>query len=99
MSTEAFFNQEEEQQIVDAICVAEKYLWEIRVHLENNRVRHIWSCSRSFHELKMDETELKNGVLIYLAVKIKHLWFAGIEGLMLLQTTLGQYQRCYAGSF
>jgi hypothetical protein len=24
MSTEAFFNQEEEQQIVDAICVAEK---------------------------------------------------------------------------
>jgi hypothetical protein len=94
-----FLTKKKNNKLLMLFAWPKKYLWEIRVHLENNRVRHIWSCSRSFHELKMDETELKNGVLIYLAVKIKHLWFAGIEGLMLLQTTLGQYQRCYAGSF
>jgi uncharacterized membrane protein len=48
----------------------------------------------------MDETELKNGVLIYLAVKDQTFVICGDRGLMmLLQTTLGQYQRCYAGSF
>jgi uncharacterized membrane protein len=40
---------------------------EIRVHLEKNRVRTYDRALEVFHELKMDETELKNGVLIYLA--------------------------------
>jgi uncharacterized membrane protein len=34
-----------------------------------------------FHLLKMDETELKNGVLIYLAVKDKHFVICGDKGI------------------
>jgi uncharacterized membrane protein len=34
----------------------------------------------SFHELKMDETELKNGVLIYLAVKDQTFVICGDRG-------------------
>jgi hypothetical protein len=39
--------------------VAEKIPLEIRVHLEKTTELDTWSCSRVFHELKMDETELK----------------------------------------
>jgi uncharacterized membrane protein len=35
----------------------------------------------SFHELKMDETELKNGVLIYLAVKDQTFVICGDRGI------------------
>ncbi|OYX82349.1 MAG: hypothetical protein B7Y83_15075 [Flavobacteriales bacterium 32-34-25] len=34
-----------------------------------------------FHELKMDETELKNGVLIYLAVDDHHFVICGDKGI------------------
>jgi uncharacterized membrane protein len=34
-----------------------------------------------FHELKMDETELQNGVLIYLAVEDRHFVICGDKGI------------------
>jgi uncharacterized membrane protein len=34
-----------------------------------------------FHQLKMDETELKNGVLIYLAVEDRHFVICGDKGI------------------
>jgi hypothetical protein len=37
MSKQKLLTQEEEQQIVDAICAEKKYLWEIRVHLEKQQ--------------------------------------------------------------
>ncbi|MFB0910788.1 MAG: putative membrane protein [Flavobacterium sp.] len=81
--TEAFLTQEEEQQIVDAICVAEKNTsGEIRVHLEKTTQLDTYDRALEvFHELKMDETELKNGVLIYLAVKDQTFVICGDQGI------------------
>ena len=68
---EEFLTKEEEQEIVDAIHVAEKNTsGEIRVHIEKTTSLDAYDRAMEvFHELKMDETELKNGVLIYIAVK------------------------------
>ena len=67
---EDFLTKEDEQEIVEAIRMAEKNTsGEIRVHIE--KATSIDAFDRAmevFHELKMDETQLKNGVLIYLAV-------------------------------
>mgnify|MGYP003505427711 FL=1 len=67
---EDFLTKEEEQEIVQAIQIAEKDTsGEIRVHIE--KTTSIDAFDRAlevFHLLKMDETALKNGVLIYLAV-------------------------------
>jgi len=70
---EDFLTPEEEQAIVEAICVAEKETsGEIRVHIEKTTSKvHFDRALEVFHLLKMDETELKNGVLIYVAVKDK----------------------------
>jgi uncharacterized membrane protein len=81
--TDAFLTQGEEQEIVDAICVAEKNTsGEIRVHLEKTTKLDAYDRALEvFHELKMDETELKNGVLIYLAVEDKTFVICGDEGI------------------
>lgn len=80
---EDFLTQEEEQQIVEAIRQAEmKTSGEIRVHIE--RTASIDTFDRAmevFHLLKMDETELKNGVLIYLAVEDKNFVICGDKGI------------------
>lgn len=80
---EDFLTQKEEQEIVEAIRMAEKNTsGEIRVHIE--KTTSIDSYDRAmevFHELKMDETELKNGVLIYVAVKDKHFVICGDKGI------------------
>lgn len=80
---EDFLTKEEEQAIVEAIRVAEKNTsGEIRVHIE--KTTSIDSYERAmevFHLLKMDETQLKNGVLIYLAVKDKSFVICGDKGI------------------
>ena len=80
---EEFLTKEEEQEIVDAIHVAEKNTsGEIRVHIE--KVTSIDAYDRAmevFHLLKMDETELKNGVLIYLAIDDKTFVICGDKGI------------------
>nr|HRM13311.1 TPM domain-containing protein [Flavobacterium sp.] len=65
---EDFLTKEEEQEIVEAIRMAEKNTsGEIRVHLEKTTPMDAYDRAMEvFHELKMDETELQNGVLIYL---------------------------------
>lgn len=71
MPARQFLTEQEEQQIVKAINAAEqKTSGEIRIHLEHHceedaldRAAHI------FHDLGMDETKLKNGVLIYIATE------------------------------
>jgi len=78
-----FLTQEEEQEIVQAIQIAEKDTsGEIRVHIE--KTTSIDAFDRAlevFHLLKMDETQLKNGVLIYLAVDDKSFVICGDEGI------------------
>ena len=76
---EDFLTKEEEQQIVAAICMAEKNTsGEIRVHLEKTTSLDPYDRALEvFHELKMDETELQNGVLIYVAVKDRNFVICG----------------------
>ena len=70
---EDFLTKEEELEIVEAIRLAEKETsGEIRVHIEKEAsIAHFDHALEVFHLLKMDETVLKNGVLIYVAVKDK----------------------------
>lgn len=80
---EDFLTQEEEQEIVEAIRVAEKNTsGEIRVHLEKTTKLDPYDRALEvFNELKMDETQLKNGVLIYLAVADKTFVICGDQGI------------------
>ncbi len=82
-SAKNFFTKEERQQIVEAIKEAElNTSGEIRVHIENN-------CSGDpmkralywFGKMGMHKTELRNGVLFYLAVKSRKFAIVGDEGI------------------
>jgi uncharacterized membrane protein len=81
--TEAFLTKEEESAIVEAIRVAEKETsGEIRVHIEKKTSKVPFDRALEvFHELGMDATELKNGVLIYLAVADKKFVICGDQGI------------------
>ena len=80
---EDFLTKEEEQEIVQAIQIAEKDTsGEIRVHIENTTSIDAFDRALEvFHLLKMDETALKNGVLIYLAVDDHSFVICGDEGI------------------
>lgn len=83
MSNHVLLTPGEEQEIVAAICVAEKNTsGEIRVHIEKTTsVLPFDRAKEVFHLLKMDETELKNGVLIYLAYQDKKFVICGDKGI------------------
>jgi uncharacterized membrane protein len=80
---EDFLTPGQEKEIVEAIIQAEKQTsGEIRVHIEktsngdvNERAHNV------FHLLKMDETELQNGVLIYVAVEDRSFVICGDKGI------------------
>lgn len=80
---EDFLTLNEEHDIVEAIRVAElNTSGEIRVHIEKtckgdatNRALDL------FHTLKMDNTKLQNGVLIYLAIEDKTFVIYGDKGI------------------
>lgn len=80
---EDFLTQQEEQAIVEAIKEAENNTsGEIRVHIESTTdLDHYERALAVFDELKMHETEQKNGVLIYLAVADKSFVILGDEGI------------------
>lgn len=80
---EDFLSKEEEQEIVEAIRVAEKNTsGEIRVHIEKTTSKpHFDRALEVFHELKMDATELQNGVLFYFAVADKNFVICGDKGI------------------
>ena len=65
-----FLSPAEEEEIVNAILAAEKdTTGEIRVHLESKHaLNHFDRAKRIFHQLKMDNTQERNGVLIYVAI-------------------------------
>jgi len=81
--SEEFLTKEEESAIVEAIRMAEKETsGEIRVHIEKTTSKVPFDRALEvFHELKMDETHLKNGVLIYLAVADKKFVICGDQGI------------------
>jgi uncharacterized membrane protein len=80
---EDFLTKEEEQAIVEAIRVAEKNTsGEIRVHIEKTTSEVPFDRALEvFHDLKMDETQLQNGVLIYVAVAAKKFVICGDKGI------------------
>ncbi len=71
MSVLKYFTEENKLQITNAIRVAETNTsGEIRVHIENNCKGDVLDrAAYIFEKLKMQKTELRNGVLFYLAVK------------------------------
>jgi uncharacterized membrane protein len=81
--SEDFLTKEEEQEIVEAIRMAEKETsGEIRVHIENTTSKVPFDRALEvFHELGMDATELKNGVLIYIAATDKKFVICGDKGI------------------
>ena len=80
---EDFLTAKEEQEIVEAIRIAElNTSGEIRVHIEKtckgdatNRALDL------FHTLKMDNTKLQNAVLIYVAIEDKIFVIYGDKGI------------------
>ena len=81
--SEEFLTIEEESAIVEAIRIAEKETsGEIRVHIEKTTSKVPFDRALEvFHELGMDATELKNGVLIYLAATDKKFVICGDQGI------------------
>lgn len=80
---EDFLTKEEELAIVEAIRMAENATsGEIRVHLEKTTSMEPFDRAMEvFHDLNMDATALKNGVLIYVAVKDKAFIICGDKGI------------------
>lgn len=80
---EDFLTKEEEGAVVEAIRMAENSTsGEIRVHIEKTTSKAPYDRALEvFHLLKMDETELKNGVLIYVAVNDKQFVICGDKGI------------------
>lgn len=80
---EAFLSSSEEQDIVEAIRIAElKTSGEIRVHIEKTSKSDVFNRAMEvFHYLKMDNTKLQNGVLIYVAIDDKNFVIYGDKGI------------------
>lgn len=80
---EDFLSKKEEQEIVDAIQIAEKNTsGEIRIHIEKSTSTDSFTRAvEVFHLLEMDKTKDSNGVLIYVAVKDKHFVIYGDKGI------------------
>lgn len=81
--TEDFLTQSEEQEIVQAIVVAEKNTsGEIRVHIEeHSKKAPLDRAQEVFFELKMEETKDRNGVLFYVGVADKKFAIIGDKGI------------------
>ena len=81
--TEAFLSKEDEQEIVQAIVSAEKNTsGEIRVHIEEHSEKSpLDRAQEVFFELKMDETQDRNGVLFYVCVSDKKFAIIGDKGI------------------
>lgn len=80
---EDFLTKEEEQEIVEAIRMAEENTsGEIRVHIEKSSSKaHYDRALEVFHQLRMNETKLQNGVLLYFAVEDKNFVICGDKGI------------------
>lgn len=79
-----FFSAEERTKIVASIKETEsKTSGEVRVYVES-RCRYVDPIDRAveiFYELKMDATEMHNGVLVYVAMKDRQLAIFADEGI------------------
>ncbi len=78
-----FLTKEDEKSVVVAIKEAEQNTsGEIRVHIEaHTDEEHFEHAQKVFAQLEMHQTELRNGVLIYIAVNDHKFVILGDEGI------------------
>ncbi len=79
-----FFSADEKELVVQAIKDAEmRTSGEVRVYVESHctYVEPLRRAMELFQELKMNETESRNAVLVYLATKDRQLAVYGDEGI------------------
>ena len=83
MSTKKFFSEKQKQVVQQAIAKAElNTSGEIRVHIEDKCKEEALDRAASvFHQLKMDATALRNGVLFFLAVDDHKFAILGDKGI------------------
>jgi len=83
MSAKKFFTKDQQLAIQKAIGDAElNTSGEIRVHLDDSCKEDILDkAANVFHALKMDATELRNGVLFYMAVDDHKFAIIGDKGI------------------
>jgi uncharacterized membrane protein len=83
MSAANFFTKEQKKQITEAIARAEMNTsGEIRLHVDNRCRIDVLDCAAGwFEKLKMHKTELRNGVLFYLAVGDRKFAIIGDAGI------------------
>jgi len=83
MMVSNFFSKEEKNKIVQAIKEAEHQTsGEIRLHLESRcKENTLERAVHIFEKLKMHDTRLRNGTLIYIAVKDRKFSIFGDQGI------------------
>lgn len=83
MSAKNFFTEQQKLAIQEAIAHAElNTSGEIRVHIDDVCKEDVLDkAANMFHHLKMDATDLRNGVLFYLAVKDHKFAILGDKGI------------------
>ena len=82
--TKPFFNAADNERVVQAIREAERQTnGEVRVYIEskNAYVDAMDRAAELFYNLKMDKTEQRNAVLLYIAHKDKEVALFGDEGI------------------
>jgi len=79
----SLFNEDEQQQIKEAIAKAEKNTsGEIRICVEKTCKDEVLDrAAKYFYQLDMDKTKLRNGVLIYLATVDRKFAIIGDAGI------------------
>ncbi len=82
-SARSFFSRQQKAEIKQAILNAElDTSGEIRVHIENHCEDDVLDrAAVIFEKLKMHDTELRNGVLLYLAAKDRKYAIIGDKGI------------------
>lgn len=77
------FNDAQQKAIVDSIKAAEMNTsGEVQVHIENTCKKEVMDrATEVFSSLNMHKTQLRNGVLFYLAVKDKKFAILGDSGI------------------
>lgn len=73
---------EEESRLIEAIRQAERYTsGEVRVHMQKVLATDVLHAAQEcFHELGMDQTELRNGVLFFVAPDYRKFAVIGDKG-------------------
>lgn len=79
----ALFNDDEQQQIRNAVTAAERNTsGEIRICVEKTCKEEVLDrAAKYFHQLSMEKTKLRNGVLIYLATVDRKFAIIGDAGI------------------